>query len=402
MDLHHNLFYSYRGPIVIAADRERQLENNLTKALVNTLSLGGDDVWRAFLSEIGIVDARDAKFLLQRRDLPTRSARERRDRVLLGLSRCESSCVPSPGADKTYESVPDAWIYGDGFAVLVESKVSGDFSPGQMQAHLEYLRHDRYPPPRVIRMTWRELHSFFGSLLPRLAGVPMFLVEQFIQFLEYSAMTGFTGFQTEHFRYFLLHDDEDARRWIRQQVESFAELVLADLKAAEPFYDRLDVGRLRLDSTDCWVAFGPREYRGVTHQTISLASDGLRVFVNTETKPAIDRLRSVLNRSESEVRRALQALHDVEPFELVVKERTVRQVMLYDYTEKMRLHSSMLLQDAGDTAWQALVQTVVRLPRPNLVIERLLPPEKLIGPESVQQVVSILRRNHTIVSLLNE
>jgi hypothetical protein len=52
--------------------------------------------------------------------------------------------------------------------------------------------------------------------------------------------------------------------------------------------------------------------------------------------------------------------------------------MLYDYTEKMRLLSSMLLQDAGDMAWQALVQTVARLRLPNLTIERSLPPTRLI------------------------
>lgn len=38
---------------------------------------------------------------------------------------------------------------------------------------------------------------------------------------------------------------------------------------------------------------------------------------------------------------------------------------------------------------------------PNLTIERLLPPSKLMGAEAVQQVVDILRRNHAIVALLN-
>lgn len=381
---------------------ERQLENNLTKALVNTLSLGGEDVRRAFLAEIEIADAGDARFLLQRRDLPIRSARDRRDRVLLGISKCESGWAPSPTADKTQESVPDAWVYGDRFAVLVESKVNGDFSPGQMQAHLEYLKHDEGTPPKVKLRTWQQLHSMFGRLLPGLTGTSKFLVEQFISSWSTAIMSGFTGFQIEHFHYFLLHDDEDARCWIRKQVESFADLVLASLKAAEPFYDSFDVGNLTRDQSDCWVAFGPREYKKVTHQTMSLAADGLRIFVNTETKAAIDRLRSVLSRSESELRRALQALHHVEPFELVLKERTQRQAMLYDYASRMRLHSSMLLQDAGDTAWQAFVQTVNRLRLPNLVIERLLPPERLIRSEPVLDVVDILRRNHTIVSLLNE
>ena len=57
MDLHHNLFYGYRGPISDEGARERQLENNVTKALVNTLRLGGEPVWRPFLAELGVPDA---------------------------------------------------------------------------------------------------------------------------------------------------------------------------------------------------------------------------------------------------------------------------------------------------------------------------------------------------------
>jgi hypothetical protein len=34
---------------------------------------------------------------------------------------------------KEYDSVPDVWIDGDRVAVLVGSKVNGDFSPWQMQ-----------------------------------------------------------------------------------------------------------------------------------------------------------------------------------------------------------------------------------------------------------------------------
>lgn len=87
MDLHHNLFYSYRGPNVDIVDRDRQLENNITKALINTLDLGGSSVCGAFLEWLGLADRPNVKFLLQRCDLPTATAADKRDRVLLGISK---------------------------------------------------------------------------------------------------------------------------------------------------------------------------------------------------------------------------------------------------------------------------------------------------------------------------
>jgi hypothetical protein len=143
-------------------------------------------------------------------------------------------------------------------------------------------------------------------------------------------------------RYFHLHDDDDARRWVREQMESFASQVRKGLQAFAPFYEACDVGVLRLADSSCWVAFGPRppEYRKVTHQTVSLRSNGLCVFANTEFKSATDRLKDVLLHSEAEFREALQHLHEFLPFELMLEERIQRQASLYDYIPKIRLHSS--------------------------------------------------------------
>jgi hypothetical protein len=197
VDLHHNLFYSYRGPSADDADRDRQLENNLTKALINTLKLGGEAVWRPFLADLGLVDATPPEFLLQRRDLPSGSACKKRNRVLLGISKRNSEWTPDLGACSAYANVPDAWIFGDGFAVLVESKISGDFSSDQMGAHLACL--GATTPPKFVKRTWSEIHSFFHRLLPQLNGeASKLLAGPFVQFLEYSAMTEFGGFQLDH------------------------------------------------------------------------------------------------------------------------------------------------------------------------------------------------------------
>jgi len=73
--------------------------------------------------------------------------------------------------------------------------------------------------------------------------------------------------------------------------------VQASLIEFASFYESYDIDALRFSDSHCWAAFGPAngEYRRVAHQTTSISSDGLRVFVNVELKAATDRFKAVLN-----------------------------------------------------------------------------------------------------------
>lgn len=136
-------------------------------------------------------------------------------------------------------------------------------------------------------------------------------------------MRGFTGFRREHFDYFLLHDDKDSRRWVREQVEEISSQVLKQLRALDTFYDAYEVGIFKQSDAYCWVAFGPKDqdYRQKTHQTISFEADGLHVFVNTELKAATDRVKAITAQSGDRFRRTLLDLHRYEPFWLELDEQ---------------------------------------------------------------------------------
>jgi hypothetical protein len=407
MDLHHNLFYAYRGPAA-DADRDTQLENNVTKALINTLRLGGEGVCRPFLAWLGISDATGTDFLLQRHDLPSGRAAHKRHRVLFGISKQRSAWLAGAREGRAYESLPDAWVYGDGFAVLIESKVGdNDFSPRHMQAHLACLGSTERLPPKIILQTWRDVHGFFQNLLPKLTDASsLLLVRQFIQFLEYSDMGGFTGFQRDHFDYFLLHDDNDARRWVRGQVEDFAARVQTELHKVDPFYEHCHVGRLERSDSYLWAAFGPgppfKKCEKRAHQTISVSPNGLRMFVNVETKPATNRLKALVEHSRDKFLAALRKLHAIEPFELVLDKVVVVGPMRSKRTPRMRLHSSML---ADEAAWKVFADTVRSLPLLYFCIDRAaVEPRELIDLsdcDAVQLVVKCFRRNHDVVKLLN-
>jgi hypothetical protein len=416
MDLHRNLFYGYRGPIIADnADRDPQLENNVTRALINTLELGGKAVWRPFLAALGFANVEEVKFLLQRHDLPSGFAAHKPKRVLLGISKKKSHWSPDMGAEGTNKSVPDAWVYGDKFAILVESKANNaDFSRGQMLCHYELLCSSEQKPPKVILKTWLDICRLFRQQLPNLVGGARLLVEQFVKFLEYSDMSGFTGFRPEHFNYFVLHDDNDARHWIRHQVRDFAEHIQMQLRKVDAeFYEGYDVGNLKPSALHCWVAFGPAgdRYRKVTHQSLSLSANGLNVFVNTELKSATTRLKAVLRNSADELRAALRKLHVFMPFEIVLEEKKLVRPRVCKETLKMRLHSSLLAEkqtgqaDSSDFPWIAFTKTLQRLPLPYMHIDRFVPPSELSdrgANAAVQQVVNILKHNHAVVKLLNQ
>jgi hypothetical protein len=280
-----------------------------------------------------------------------------------------------------------------------------------MQGHLGRLQSTEGVPPTIALKTWGEIHAFFRGLLPSLTdAVSRLLVAQLTQFLEFSGMTGFTGFRPDHFDYFILLDNDDARRWVRDQVEDFGAQVVASLRRIAPFYEEHDVGILKLEKAYCWVAFGPRDksYRNVTHQSINLTAAGLEVFVNAELKSATDRIKDVLNRSAAQFRGALEDQHRLQPFEVIVEKRTPRQASLFDYTPQLRLHSSMFVDSAtGDIAWKAFEDTMKVLPLPYLRIERTVPRTTLLdlsvreAPGVVQHIVDLLLRNDPVVRLLN-
>jgi hypothetical protein len=182
------------------------------------------------------------------------------------------------------------------------------------------------------------------------------------------------------------------------------------LHQAIPFYASCEVGNLKRTDSYCWAAFGPAggAYRQVTHQSISIGPDGLRVFANTELKAAAERAKDVIGRAGDRLQAVLQELHSYSPFELILEERLQRQAMIYDYVPKLRLHSSMLAEaSTRDIAWQALTQTMQRLPLPYLRVERLLAPAALLAREgegpgpAIERVSEMLERNHALVEILN-
>jgi len=185
--LHHNIFHYYRGPVQLQQGKyDQQLENNTTKALVNTIEHSGPAVALKFLRHLGITAKGKVEAELQKQDISPEKIRRASQRLLLGLVAKEgkkgniaNTTLQGPVDKDSRDSCPDAWFYGDDFVVLIESKVGeGELSPNQMRWHFRKLQKDTRQP-RYQALTWAEVHQIFVTLSSELKDKEKWLVEQF-------------------------------------------------------------------------------------------------------------------------------------------------------------------------------------------------------------------------------
>jgi len=424
-DFHHNIFYYYRGPQQAKQGLyNQQLENNTTKALVNTLKHCSPIVALKFLEWLKITAIGKVYFELQKPTIGTEKICRAPQRLLLGLidkpgKKMDSICAELEGPING-DSLPDAWLYGENFVVLIESKVgTAPLELDQMRCHFRKLEKDASQPPKCQVQTWVDVHQFFVMLVSELKDKNKWLVEQFIQYLEWNGMTEFTGFEEGMFEFFI-HDEKDAdtKRWIRDTIRLFAEKILYGKKGLqafdESFYKSYHVGNYGSKDDHFWVAFGPEKLRKVCHQTIAFYDYGLDVFVNVELSPVIKRLRAKLRDEKQKFRAIISELP--EPFKIQVEERKQKQPRFYDYYVIATLDGGVHkdyhlgpygLKEPQSSGFDYLERLLEQIQFPSLSVKKNIHRKEVFelskgnGNELVDKVVRIMKAFHPLVEFIN-
>ena len=224
-------------------------------------------------------------------------------------------------------------------------------------------------------------------------------------------MAEFTGLEEGIFDFFVTHDDEDTRRWVRDTMQSFAEKIQARLWAFDSFYEDYDPGTLRLKDDHCWAAFGPgdKEYRQWAHQIVSLYAYALDVFVNVELKPAVDRLRKKMRQDKKAFREVIAKLP--APFSVHVAERKKKRALLYDDHSIASLEADYLKHpELGQHGFDYIETLLERVPLPYLTVRRRIDRDPTLiklsqkdqGRALVDEVVRIMQAFHPLVEFINE
>ena len=297
---YHNIFHYYRGPRESASDYE-QIENNLTKALVNTLELSSAEVANAFLRWLGVRNPppfQKLRFDLQRAT-PSRPVYQGLHGILLCIAGSadgepEAAAVTSRSdASPPRRDIPDAWVYGTRLVVGIEAKLRQP-DEEQLQRYQEKLEYLTGARPVLKRVSWKEVSDHFRASLMRGGNtVDGLLIRQFVKELEMIGQASFTGFEAMHFD-FDPADREDWG-WIRGVLTRLADDVrsragLGDWKTWLP--GRLSPARTRY----AWVGIGPEapSVGAKPHITLALTPGEVEIYASFNTAQAMRPLRWLL------------------------------------------------------------------------------------------------------------
>lgn len=222
-DPHQNIFFYYRGPSKHkeASLYDFQVEDNTTKSLINVLEFcyqsGFEDLFDKFLDAINAPKRPVAYFKLQK-----------------GLSG----------------SRPDALIDLADYDIHIESKVRARLDLGQIKRHLKNINqqdilvvitNDRQDKRKLSEigdarlrfLDWAEVHKLCLRAVDAIRNnkrmiATLYLIEQFIDYMEVVVMVEFNGFKDLDFD-FWLYPNPDYGLILRKKLEALATIIKENL-----------------------------------------------------------------------------------------------------------------------------------------------------------------------------
>lgn len=285
-DPHRNIFCFYRAPRKHIEDSfifDEQLENNVTKSLINTLEYCNSAT--ALGSFLALIESKIYKdkihldttagkyhFCLQSKPI---IFPEVKNKILLTISNAPSDAninIPNeqPG------SRPDAWIFGDNsFIIMIESKLNTLPNEKQLEGHLKSIGWLNTSYFRVD-LKWSEIYSCLKSRLSEVVKEPdHFIIEQFLKYMEVIGMAPFEGFTNSDFDFFLVYDEnEDYKPIVKKKLDDFSKLVYEKLPPPlRQFYSERYIGKFTKESF--WIAFrrDPKSVSPFNHCNLCLEID---------------------------------------------------------------------------------------------------------------------------------
>ena len=367
-DKHLNVFYAYRGQQADGAgDRdEAQLENNVTRALLITLQglpgfaqknvlqqwIDSQLPWRDDAGSNGQLE-----FMLQEGVKSVKPKLAGCDRVwLLGISGTGE--IEERGGHSAKSAVPDAWIFGEGWAIAIEVKTGGaKLSKRQLDNYQQAIKRNASAAqvPLLCKSWRRDIAPTLSDLALDQRAFPVghFLLEQLKGYLEMEGL-GTTSITRQDF---IDWDQRTEALW--GKIETLGEILGEELgdhrshrQNEQPNY--IGINLLHKD-------FQEKLNYKVPHWSLAVDRDErmLRLFVQCEGTDLSRRLIAERDILADPLAQALQPLKGVPHFQLRVEEKWF--VMRSGKNKLAPLYPGYLVASLGNCRDEESIQSIVQM-----------------------------------------
>ena len=316
---YRNIFYYFRG--AHSSDRlaDKQIEDNTTKALINTLEF----------SEIQLLH-----YFLESLELP--------------FNKKETPFYDLQVAELL--SRPDAQIKLGKLDFYIESKVQAALDETQINNHLNSIEKafliiitkkdsdlstiKKINNPQLSFITWKNIYLLFSNyLINRKKEGDSFILRQFLKYLESINMAPFNGFQKEDFDSFLYVED-DPKKEIRSIVKNKLKKYLEEIQEAIkpiPSYKglKIEVGNLGKNSHSVWgtLSIELKSKVDVPHFNFALNRNTFSIGFIVEGKTPAEKFYKNIEHNPNLF---LKALNRLENFEIELQNRVFIRPRKYD------------------------------------------------------------------------
>jgi len=305
-----NIFYYYRG---FSGKRDsqpdKQIEDNTTKALVNTLKYSERGLLSCFLEK--------------------NSIKVKKGAVSYDLQAAENL------------SRPDAVIEVGKIKILIESKIDCQLEEDQINRHLSSIQKGylicitpRERDKEIVQkiggknarfITWNEIYICFKKYKKNTKNEKTrFLIQQFLDYLEAINMAPFTGWSNNDFEAFLYTKDnpkKEHRQMVKKKLEQYLKELnkltskdglLKDLKTS--------MGNMNSPKSIWGVLCKPplKNKVSIAHFNFWLDSNNFGIGVEIEGKPAALKMKKNIISKKTTF---LNILKNLEGFDLTISEK---------------------------------------------------------------------------------
>ncbi|MFC9598719.1 hypothetical protein ACFTQL_12530 [Peribacillus butanolivorans] len=248
-----------------------QYENHLTNILMNILSMHNAELTRPFLDLL--IGETTKNFNYDRNQIKLFSPINPNPNVefeyILGIAPYKRK-LPKNGLEENLDSIPDAWIFGGNFTILVEVKVRGTLDDSQLAAHQAKFSK----PAKVIEASWQKVFQSLNKLDLSTKPIEAFLIQQFL--LEYKDMNAerrrssgmpreiIGGVSKEHEVYFIISGSKQT------------DFYTVDLHLPSGSVKRLNDSLSGIQESRRWIA----NYLKSNHKDLNIFFDGDKTIIN--------------------------------------------------------------------------------------------------------------------------